>query len=232
MKRILIVEDDDSISDLQKDYLEMNNYIVEISANGKEALNLIKTQNFDLVILDIMLPEMDGFEILKNLETEKLIPIILVSAKKEEFDKVKGFRLGADDYMTKPFSPSELVARVTAHISKYEKLKYHFKKDLTTNNIIVIRGLTIDIESRRAYLNNKEVFLAQKEFELLLFMARNPNKVFTRDSLFESVWGQESFGDSATVTVHIGRIREKIEANPTKPQYLETVWGAGYRFKV
>jgi len=178
-----------------------------------------------------MLPGIDGFEILKRIRDTKDIPILLVSAKKEEIDKIRGLGLGADDYITKPFSPGELVARVNAHISKYERLKSKYS-DKSQNETITVRGLEIQKDSRRVFVNGKEVNMAQKEYELLLFLVQNPNRVFGREELFERIWGLDSLGDTATVTVHIARIREKIETDPSNPQYVETVWGAGYRFRV
>ena len=229
MKKILIVEDDISISELQRDYLEINGYEALISNNGEEGLKIVKAGDFDLIILDIMLPGIDGFEILRQIRDEKDVPILLVSARKEDIDKIRGLGLGADDYITKPFSPSELVARVNAHITRYERIK---GKEVSKSSSIIIRGLEIQKDSRRVYVNGQEVNMKPKEFELLVFLAENPNRVFDKERLFERIWGEDSFGDVATVTVHIGRIREKIEVNPAKPQYIETVWGAGYRFKV
>ncbi|HHU76218.1 MAG TPA: response regulator transcription factor [Firmicutes bacterium] len=235
MKEILIVEDDLSIAELQKDYLELAGFKVGISGDGLAALDLIQENDYDLLILDIMLPGLDGLEILRRIRDVKNIPVLLVSAKKEEIDKIKGFSLGADDYITKPFSPGELVARVKAHLGNYERLKRAvlergIKK--TDNGTISIRGLKIEKEARRVYINGSEVNLAHREFELLLFLAENPNRVFGREEIFEKVWGMEALGDSATVTVHINRIRDKIETDPGNPQYVETVWGAGYRFRV
>ncbi|WP_010243789.1 response regulator transcription factor [Acetivibrio cellulolyticus] len=230
MKRILIVEDDHSIGELEKDYLEINGFSVKICNEGVSGLNCIKEEEFDLLILDIMLPGIDGFEILKRVRDVKDIPILLVSAKKEEIDKIRGLGLGADDYITKPFSPGELVARVNAHISKYERLKSKYGNE-NPNETFTIRGLEIQKESRRVFVNGKELNMAQKEYELLLFMVQNPNRVFGREELFERIWGFDSLGDAATVTVHIARIREKIETDPSNPQYVETVWGAGYRFR-
>ncbi len=232
MKKILIVEDDSSIAELERDYLEVAGFEVSICSDGVEGLRTIQNQEFDLIILDIMLPGLDGLEILKTMKEDKDIPVLLVSAKKEEIDKIKGLSLGADDYITKPFSPGELVARVKAHIANYERLKERFSNGIVKRPSIVIRGLKIEKDSRRVFINDQEVNLAQKEFDLLLFLAENPNRVFGREELFEKIWGLESLGDSATVTVHIARIREKIEINPSKPQYIETVWGAGYRFRV
>lgn len=231
MKKILIVEDDQSIGELEKDYLEINGFSVKICQEEVSGLNCIKEEEFDLLILDIMLPGIDGFEILKRVRDTKDIPILLVSAKKEEIDKIRGLGLGADDYITKPFSPGELVARVNAHISKYERLKSKYSNEIQTETFTV-RGLEIQKDSRRVFVNGKEINMAQKEYELLLFMIQNPNRVFGREELFERIWGLDSLGDAATVTVHIARIREKIESDPSNPQYIETVWGAGYRFRV
>jgi DNA-binding response OmpR family regulator len=231
MKKILIVEDDISIAELERDYLELSGFEVKICTDGVSGLNEIKGNKFDLVILDIMLPKMDGFDILRIIQENKDIPVLLVSAKKEEIDKIKGLTLGADDYITKPFSPGELVARVKSHIQNYERLKNKFNHKEESSSI-TIRGLEINKESRQVFINGREISLAQKEFELLLLLAQNPNRVFGREELFERVWGLEAMGDNATVTVHIGRIREKLETNPSEPQYIETVWGAGYKLRV
>ncbi|HHV63768.1 MAG TPA: response regulator transcription factor [Peptococcaceae bacterium] len=232
MKKILIIEDDLSIAELQKDYLEVAGFTVKISPDGRKGLRDLQQDDYDLVILDIMLPGMDGLEILRQIRAEKDIPVLLVSAKKEEIDKIKGLSLGADDYITKPFSPGELVARVKAHLAKYERLTQRFSNIPDSRQVLTIRGLKIDKASRRVFVNEAEVNLAQKEFELLHFLAQHPNRVFGREELFERIWGLDSLGDSATVTVHIARIREKIESDPSNPQYIETVWGAGYRFRV
>lgn len=232
MTKILIIEDDSSIAELQKDYLEVAGFEVKVCADGSEGLKDIRENDYDLLILDIMLPSMDGLDILRSIKDEKEIPVLLVSAKKEEIDKIKGLSLGADDYITKPFSPGELVARVKAHLDNYERLKQKFSKSVKNNKALTIRGLRIEKEARRVYINDQEVNLAQKEFDLLNFLAQNPNRVFCRDELFERLWGLDALGDSATVTVHIARVRDKIESNPSNPQYIETVWGAGYRFRV
>ena len=231
MKKILIVEDDLSIAELQRDYLELSDFEVKICTDGESALREIKENNYDLIILDIMLPKVNGYDVLKSIQDTKDIPVLMVSAKREEIDKIKGLSLGADDYITKPFSPGELVARVKSHIQNYERLKNRYGGK-HKSNIISIRGLQINKDSRQVFVNGKEVVLAQKEFELLLYLAQNPNRVFSREELFERVWGLDALGDNATITVHIGRIREKIESNPSNPQYIETVWGAGYRFRV
>jgi two-component system, OmpR family, response regulator len=231
MKRILIVEDDLSIAELQRDYLELSGFEVKIINDGETALKEIRSDNYDLIILDIMLPKINGFDILKSIQDTKDIPVLMVSARKEEIDKIKGLSLGADDYITKPFSPGELVARVKSHLQNYERLKNKYNSK-SRSNTLVIRGLEINRDSRQVFVNGSEVSLAQKEFELLVHLAQNPNRVFGREELFERVWGLDALGDNATVTVHIGRIREKIESNPSEPQYIETVWGAGYRLRV
>jgi two-component system OmpR family response regulator len=231
MKRILIIEDDESIARLQKDYLEIAGFEVDICLTGLEGLNALRQNTYNLLILDVMLPEMDGYDILRSMQDSKDIPVLMVSAKKEEIDKIRGLSLGADDYITKPFSPGELVARVKSHIQNYERLKnkFNFK---AKENTLVIRGLEIQKDSRQVFVNGTEIILTQMEFELLLFMAENPNKVFSREDLFEEVWGLDALGDNATVTVHVARIREKIESDPSNPQYIETIWGVGYRFRM
>ncbi|WP_097026892.1 response regulator transcription factor [Clostridium peptidivorans] len=231
MKKILIVEDDLSIAELQKDYLELNNFEVTICTDGVQGLNTLKENTFDLLILDVMIPKIDGLSILRSIQDSKDIPVLLVSAKKEEIDKIKGLSLGADDYITKPFSPGELVARVKSHIQNYERIRSKFSSKVK-NDIITIRGLEIIKSSRQTFINGNEINLAQKEFDLLIYLAENPNRVFSREELFERIWGFDALGDTATVTVHIRRIREKIESSPSNPQYVETVWGAGYKLRV
>ncbi|GGI17016.1 response regulator transcription factor [Gottfriedia solisilvae] len=229
MKKILIIEDDPSIGELQRDYLVINGFNVELVASGKEGLNKALSIDYDLIILDLMLPHVDGFEICRQVRAVKEIPILIVSAKKEDIDKIRGLGLGADDYIIKPFSPSELVARAKAHLARYERLsgnKPVEKKEIR------IRGLIIEEASRRVYVNNKEVNLTAKEFELLTFLAKHPNRVFSKEELFELIWGFDLAGDISTVTVHIRKIRGKIEITPANPQYIETVWGAGYRFTI
>jgi len=229
MSKILIVEDEESIADLEKDYLELSGFKVEVENSGDVGLKRAMNEEFDLIILDLMLPNVDGFEICKKVREAKNTPIIMVSAKKDDIDKIRGLGLGADDYMTKPFSPSELVARVKAHMSRYERL---IGSNLQENEIIEIRGIKIDKTARRGYVNDEEKTFTTKEFDLLTFLAQNPNHVFTKEELFNKIWDMESIGDIATVTVHIKKIREKIEYNTAKPQYIETIWGVGYRFKV
>ena len=229
MSRILIVEDEESIAELEKDYLELSGFEVEIENNGRVGLERALQEEFDLFILDLMLPEVDGFEICKKIRESKNTPIIMVSAKKDDIDKIRGLGLGADDYITKPFSPSEMVARVKAHLSRYERL---IGSGMPENEVIEIRGLKIDKTARRVYVNGEEKNFTTKEFDLLTFLAQNPDHVYTKEELFNKIWDMESLGDIATVTVHIKKIREKIEFNTAKPQYIETSWGVGYRFKV
>lgn len=228
MKRILIIEDEESIAELERDYLEINDFYVEIESRGDSGIKRALHGDYDLVILDVMLPGMNGFEVCRLLRAKKNIPVLLVSAKKEDIDKIRGLGLGADDYITKPFSPGELVARVKAHLSRYERLTESAEPK---RDDLKIRGLVIDTYARRVYVNGKEVTLTAKEYALLLFLASNPDRVFSKDELFEKVWGLDSMGDLATLTVHIRKIREKIEADPANPQYIKTIWGVGYRFE-
>ena len=229
MSKILIVEDEIAIAELEKDYLELSGFDVVMQHTGDAGLKAALNEDFNLIILDLMLPNVDGFEICKKVREKKNTPIIMVSAKKEDIDKIRGLGLGADDYMTKPFSPSELVARVKAHLARYERL---VGSGVKANEIIEIRGIKIDKTARRVYVNGEEKAFTTKEFDLLTFLAENPNHVFTKEELFNKIWDMESIGDIATVTVHIKKIREKIEFNTSKPQYIETIWGVGYRFKV
>ena len=229
MSKILIVEDEVAIAELEKDYLELSGFDVVMQHTGDAGLKAALNEDFNLIILDLMLPNVDGFEICKKVREKKNTPIIMVSAKKEDIDRIRGLGLGADDYMTKPFSPSELVARVKAHLARYERL---VGSGVKANEIIEIRGIKIDKTARRVYVNGEEKAFTTKEFDLLTFLAENPNHVFTKEELFNKIWDMESIGDIATVTVHIKKIREKIEFNTSKPQYIETIWGVGYRFKV
>ena len=229
MSRILIVEDEVAIADLEKDYLELSGFEVEIENDGTKGLERALHEEFDLFILDLMLPGVDGFEICKKIRETKNTPILMVSAKKDDIDKIRGLGLGADDYVTKPFSPSELVARVKAHLARDERL---IGSNMPQNDIIEIRGIKIDKTARRVWVNGEEKQFTTKEFDLLTFLVENPNHVFTKEELFRKIWDMESIGDIATVTVHIKKIREKIEMNTNKPQYIETIWGVGYRFKL
>jgi DNA-binding response OmpR family regulator len=225
----LIIEDEIAIAELEKDYLELSGFQVTMLNEGNAGLREALEGDYQLIILDLMLPGLDGFEICRQIRERKDIPILMVSAKKEDIDKIRGLGLGADDYMTKPFSPSELVARVKAHLARYERLVKNHQKE---NEVIEIRGMKIDKTARRVYVNEEEKILTTKEFDLLSFLASHPDRVFTKDELFREIWDMESFGDIATVTVHIKKIREKIEEDAAAPQYIETIWGKGYRFKV
>ena len=229
MSKILIVEDEAAIADLERDYLELSGFDVEVANDGETGLDKALNEEYDLVVLDLMLPGVDGFEICRQVRAEKNTPIIMVSAKKDDIDKIRGLGLGADDYMTKPFSPSELVARVKAHMARYERL---IGSVMEENKVIEIRGLKIDTTARRVWVNGEEKTFTTKEFDLLTFLASHPNHVYTKDELFSEIWDMESIGDIATVTVHIKKIREKVEFDTSKPQYIETIWGVGYRFKV
>ena len=229
MSKILIVEDEEAIADLEKDYLELSGFDVEIENDGTSGMERALNEDFDMFILDLMLPGTDGFEICRKIREKKNTPVLMVSAKKDDIDKIRGLGLGADDYITQPFSPSELVARVKAHLARYERL---IGSTAQKNDIIEIRGIRIDKTARRVWVNEEEKQFTTKEFDLLTFLAENPNHVFTKDELFSKIWDMESIGDIATVTVHIKQIREKIEFNTAKPQYIETIWGVGYRFKL
>lgn len=230
MSKILIIEDEEAIADLEKDYLELSDFKVEIAADGIEGERKALEEEFDLIVLDLMLPGKDGFEVCRSIREKKNVPIIMVSAKKDDIDKIRGLGMGADDYMTKPFSPSELVARVKAHMARYDRLINSNAKP--ENKIIEIRGLKIDKTARRVWIDGEEKQFTTKEFDLLTFLAENPNHVYTKDELFREIWDMDSIGDIATVTVHIKKIREKVEFDSANPQYIETIWGVGYRFKM
>ncbi|MEG1957105.1 MAG: response regulator transcription factor [Lachnospiraceae bacterium] len=229
MSKILIVEDEVAIADLERDYLELSGFEVEVAHEGERGLLKALKEDFDLLILDIMLPGIDGFEICRKVREDKNVPIIMVSAKKDDIDKIRGLGLGADDYMTKPFSPSELVARVKAHLARYERL---IGSNIEENRIVEIRGLKIDTTARRVWINGEEKAFTTKEFDLLTFLASHPNHVYTKDELFSEIWDMESIGDIATLKLHIKKNREKVEFDTSNPQYIETIWGVGYRFKM
>lgn len=229
MKKVLIIEDDVNIRSLEKDYLEVNSFEVETAADGITGLEKALNDDFSLILLDIMLPGIDGLEVCKRLREKKDIPIIMVSAKKEDLDKIKGLGYGADDYIVKPFSPSELVARVIAHISRYERLTAKQKE--TQTQTIEIDGLKLDGKSRRAFIGEKEVILTNKEFDLLYHLAKSPDTVFSKEELFNEIWQYDSIGETSTVTVHVNRIRDKIKEIDPSLDFIHTVWGKGYRFK-
>ena len=230
MSRVLIIEDELAIAELEKDYLELSDFEVVIEQNGSKGCERALEEDFDIFVLDLMLPDMDGFEICKRIREVKNTPILMVSAKKEDIDKIRGLGLGADDYITKPFSPSELVARVKAHLARYDRLVGSSQQ--TQSDLFEIRGIKIDKTARRVWVRGEETQFTTKEFELLTFLAEHPNHVFSKQELFKEIWDMDSVGDIATVTVHIKKIREKVELNTNKPQYIETIWGVGYRFKV
>lgn len=229
LKKILIIEDDSSIASIERDYLIANGYDVDIKMDGESGLKSALTGEYDLILLDLMLPKMDGFEICRRVRSCLNIPILMVTAKKEDIDKIRGLGIGADDYIVKPFSPSELVARVKAHIAMFERLT---KSDnIIEEREIIVGAIRINQNTRRVYVKDFEVELKNKEYELLLFLVMNADLVFSKETLYERIWGMDSYGDNATVAVHINRLREKIEEHPSVPNYIQTVWGAGYRFK-
>jgi DNA-binding response OmpR family regulator len=228
--RILLIEDDASLSALVCDYLALSGYSFRASADGKEGLALALEGGYDLLILDLMLPSLDGFEICRLVREESELPILILSARREDIDKIRGLGLGADDYVTKPFSPSELMARVRAHLARYERLTGAKAEAMSRG--IEIRGLRLEPESKMVRVSGRPVELTAKEFELLQLLMRNPDRVFTKEEIFSRVWGEGKFGDNSTVTVHVRKIREKIEEVPSEPRYLETVWGMGYRIRL
>lgn len=230
MYRVLIIEDDELIAELERDYLEASGFEVVIELNGTRGLEEVMAGGYDTLILDVMLPGKSGFDICREVRAVSDIPVIMVTAKKEDVDKIRGLGLGADDYMVKPFSPAELVARVRSHIQIHERLLA--QKEVQQTQSITIKDMTILPMERRVFVDEQEVSLTNKEFELLLFFSENPNIVFSKEILFDRIWGMETVGNTATVTVHVNRLREKVEKDPSNPQYIETVWGAGYRFKI
>lgn len=229
MKRILIVEDDVEIASLERDYLEMNGFEVETLFDGQAAVQAAITKSYDLLVLDLMLPGLNGYEICRQIRDKVDVPILMVTARTESIDKIRGLGLGADDYIAKPFDPAELVARVKSHLSRYERLT---GKQAHQEDTISIGDLRILLKSWKVFRGDTEIHLPNREFELLKFMATNPNIVFSKEQLFEKIWGYDYMGDSATVTVHINRVREKIEEEPASPRIIETVWGAGYRLNL
>lgn len=227
MKQILIVEDDLNIAEMERDYLQLNGYKAEIVQDGAIGLKMALMGIYDVIIVDLMLPGKDGYEIIREIRKKFEIPIIVVSARCEDIDKIRGLDFGADDYLTKPFSPAELAARIKSHIKRYERLK----GNNVSSEIISCGGLEIDTASHRVFVNGKEIQLTTKEYAILVFLAQNPNIVFTKEHIFDRIWGDEFCGDTATVPVHIQKIRKKIEKEPSNPEFIETLWGTGYRFK-
>lgn len=230
MKKILIIEDDANICALERDYLEANGFEVSTAANGTTGLEAALTNNYDLILLDIMLPGTDGMEVCRRIRESKDIPILLVSAKKEDLDKITGLGYGADDYIVKPFSPKELVARVIAHISRYERLTAKSEEGFAEAKTIEADGLKLDGRSRRAFVNGTELNLTNKEFDLLYFLASSPDTVFSKEELFSKIWNYDSIGETSTITVHVNRIRDKIKEVDPSIDFIHTVWGKGYRF--
>ena len=226
MKRVLLIEDDLDIAELERDYLQLNGYETEIVQDGAAGLRLATSGRFDIVVVDLMLPQVNGYEIIREVRKGQEIPIIVVSAKNEDIDKIRGLDIGADDYLTKPFSPAEFVARIKSHLKRYERLK----GNAGGHEVILHKGLEINTGSHQVFVNGKEVPLTTKEYEILLFLASHPNLVFTKERLMEAIWGNEYYGDTATVAVHIHKVRKKIEPDPVNPAYIETIWGTGYRF--
>ena len=227
MSKILIIEDDDVIAELERDYLELSGFEVEIEANGEDGLNRALSEYFDLFLLDVMLPGMDGFEICRRIRQEKSTPILMVTARKEEIDKIRGLGLGADDYLTKPFSPSELVARVRARLAAFERIVESLKPE---NRKITVRDLKIDLDSHEVLVRGEQKTLTVKEFDLLVLLATHPNRTYSKEELFQTIWKTDAIGEISTVSVHIKKLRQKIEEDPADPKYIETVWGVGYRF--
>ncbi len=226
MKKVLIIEDDPDIAELERDYLHLNGYNTEIVQDGETGLKKALSGRFDIIVVDLMLPGKHGFEIIREIRKKHEIPIVVVSAKNEDIDKIRGLDIGADDYLTKPFSPAEFVARVKSHLKRYERLK----GDNNVYETILHKGLEINTASRQVFVNGMEVQLTTKEYEILVFLASHPNIVFTKERMLSAIWGDEYFGDTATIAVHIQKIRKKIETDPAAPVYIETIWGTGYRF--
>jgi DNA-binding response OmpR family regulator len=226
MKKVLIIEDDLNIAELERDYLQLNGYHAEIDQDGASGLAKALSGKFDIVVVDLMLPNTNGFEIIREIRKNLEIPVIVVSAKDEDIDKIRGLEIGADDYLTKPFSPAEFVARIKSHLKRYQRLK----GEGNSYETILRKGLEINTASRQVTVSGREVQLTTKEYELLLFLASHPNIVFTKDRLLDAVWGNGYYGDTATIAVHIQKVRKKIESDPTLPVYIETIWGTGYRF--
>ena len=229
MKKILIIEDEEAIAMIEQDYLELSNFETEVVGDGASALQKLNDNSYDLILLDLMLPGgMSGYDVCKKIRGQVDIPIIMVTSKTESLDKVLGLELGADDYLTKPFDPAELVARVKANLNQYERLKGQTAQ--AEEKLVIGNGIVMELGSYKVTKDGKELRFPNKEFELLRFLAQNPNYVYSKEQLFEKIWGYDYIGDPATVAVHINRIREKIEQDSNNPKLIETVWGVGYRF--
>lgn len=226
MSRILIIEDDENILQLERDYLEANDFEVDTANNGEDGLKKALSNQYSLVLLDIMLPKMDGFEVCKKIRGTKDIPVLLVSAKKDDSAKINGLGFGADDYIVKPFSPSELVARVKAHINRYQRLT-----NTTEPNLVIYGDFKLNKDTGEVFLKDKEIVLTKKEFEVLYLLVTNPETIFSKNELFQRVWGYDSLGDTSTLTVHINRLRDKLKATQPDTDFIKTIWGRGYRLK-
>lgn len=226
-KRILVVEDEPSIAEVVSIYLKRAGYQVQSASDGKQAMSILEKQIPDFVILDIMLPEVDGLSLTRWLRDRSDVPIIMVTARREEIDRIAGLEMGADDYVVKPFSPQELVSRVRAVLRRTGREQAEAEPD----RALLFDGITIDPGTRVVAVNNSSVELTAKEFDMLYLLARHPKQVFTRDQLLERVWGGAEYIDPGTVTVHVRRLREKIESDPSDPKHLLTVWGVGYKFE-
>jgi DNA-binding response OmpR family regulator len=232
MKKILIIEDDRAIAEIERDFLEIEGFKVTICSDGESGLAKAQTEQHDLILLDLMLPGMSGVDICRAIRGKVDIPILMVTAKTEESDKIRGLGLGADDYISKPFSPTELVARVKANLAQYERLKNGSGKGVTKSDEIQIGSIKVNLMTHRVFVGERELELKNKEYELLVFLMSNPDIVFSKEHLYERIWGMDAFGDLKTVAVHINRLRDKIEKEPQNPEYIQTIWGAGYRFKM
>ena len=226
-KRILIIEDEKALASLLSDYLSADGLEVESRADGASGLEAALSGSFDLVLLDLMLPVMDGFEVCRRLRAERDVPVLILSARREDGDKIRGLGIGADDYVIKPFSPAELVARVKSHLSRYERLTGRARADRWISD----GSLSVNVEARRVKRNDAEVMLTAKEFDLLLLFIRNPDRAFTRGEIYSRIWGDDLYVDPSNIAVHVRRLREKIEDDPSEPRHIETVWGVGYRWK-
>lgn len=229
MKKVLIIEDDPQIAMIERDYLAVNDFDAEIARTGDEGIEMALAGSYDLILLDLMLPGTDGLGVCRKLRETMDIPIIMVTAKQDDIDMIKGLNTGADDYITKPFSPSILIARVKANLAQYDRLK---QSGMRQTDEIQVGNIKIQTSSHRVFVRDKEIDVKNKEYELLLFLVTNMNMVFSKEALYERIWGYDALGDNATVAVHIGRLRDKIEDDPGKPKYIQTVWGAGYRFMI
>ena len=229
MKKILIIEDDPKIAIIERDYLAINDFEADIAETGDDGIRMAQAGKYDLILLDLMLPGTDGFTVCRTLRKTLDMPIIMVTAKQEDIDMIKGLGQGADDYITKPFSPNVLIAHVKANLSQYERLK---KSGIRTTDEIQVGNICIQTKSRRVFVRDKEEEIKNKEYELLLFLVTNMDIVFDKETLYERIWGFDALGDNATVTVHINHLCEKTEDDPSDPKYIQTAWGAGYRFKV